>query len=67
VGVPDVEKRFVGYGSHCRIEVDRVGIGNSVGQFLYGWMCTLTNVVLPVPDIPMAMMQQFLLFYMQLL
>ena len=44
--------------SDSRIEVDAVHIGIGVGDFLHEKWSTVTKVVLPVPDIPMAMRQQ---------
>ena len=57
MSVPDVDEGLVGDGPNSGVEIDGVGVGSGVGELLCGCGGTLTKVVLPVPDMPMAMMQ----------
>ena len=58
MSVSNIEEGLVADVSDSRIEVDAVHIGIGVGDFLHEKWSTVTKVVLPVPDIPMAMRQQ---------
>ena len=57
MSVPDVDEGLVGDGPNSGVEIDGVGVGPGVGDLLVGGEGTLTKVVLPVPDMPMAMTQ----------
>ena len=52
---------------HCGIKINGERIRISLSKFLYEIQDTLTNVVLPVPDIPIAMRQIFLLLLILLI
>ena len=57
MGLPDVDERLIGNCSNCGIEIDGVGVGSIFSEVLNINESTPTKVVLPVPDIPMVMMQ----------
>ena len=61
MGFPDIEEWLIGNVFDCGIKVNGVSVRPRLGQLLTYRGGTLTKVVFPVPDIPMAIMQQLLL------
>jgi hypothetical protein len=55
--LPNIDEWFIVDNLDRGVEVDAVHMVNSICYFLYVWGGTLTKVVLPVPDMPIAMMQ----------
>lgn len=67
MGISNIQNWLVWDDLHCWIEINGKGICISLSKFLYDIQDTLTNVVLPVPDIPIAMRQIFLLLLILLI
>jgi hypothetical protein len=61
VGVADVEDGLVGQRVDGGVQVDAEAVGVQLGELLSGRGSTFTKVVLPVPDIPIAIMHTLLL------
>lgn len=56
--LPDIDNGFIGNILDCWVEIDSVEM-SSRAYFLFESRRTFTNVVLPVPDMPITIRQLF--------
>jgi hypothetical protein len=61
VSVANIKEWFIGYDFDCWIEIDAEGVGIGLVELLNYELDTFTKVVLPVPDMPITIMQKLLL------
>jgi hypothetical protein len=64
--IADVEYGLIGQIMHCWVEIDSEAVVVELREGLNEVRRTLTKVVFPVPDMPMAITQTFLLVLIRL-
>lgn len=66
MGIANVEDGLIGQGMDCGVEIDGEAVAVELREGLNEKGGTFTKVVLPVPDMPMAITQTFLLVFIRL-
>lgn len=60
MSISDIKKRFIVDDLNCWIQIDAISVRIGLAKLLNNIRFTVTKVVLPVPDMPIAMMHTFL-------
>lgn len=61
MSVADIKEWLIRNDLDCWIEIDAEGVGIGLVELLNDELDTFTKVVLPVPDMPITIMQKLLL------